>query len=321
MSRSALQRAPVGVPADVVAGLDGLPKSLPCKYFYDEVGAALFERICGLPEYYPTRTEIGILRASAGAISRWVGAGARVVEFGSGSGRKTRLLLSALDRPQEYVPVDICSPQLLRSAAALKRAFPGLAVTPVSADYTAPLAYQPSPEVARTICFFPGSSIGNFEPLEAVAFLRRAARSAGPDGGLLIGVDLKKARSVLEPAYNDAAGLTAAFNRNILVHVNALCDAEFNPARFAHVAFYNDRPGRIEMHLRSLARQTVRLGAATEGPALVQLERGELIRTEHSYKYDVEQFRELATHAGWAWRQTWVDSRRWFSVHAFDARN
>jgi dimethylhistidine N-methyltransferase len=263
---------------------------------------------------------MGILRASTGAISRWVGTGARVVEFGSGSGRKTRLLLSALDHPREYVPIDICSPQLLRNAAALRRVFPGVAVTPVSADYTVPLAYQPSPDVARTIYFFPGSSIGNFEPLEAVAFLRRAARNAGPDGGLLIGVDLKKARSVLEPAYNDAAGLTAAFNRNILVHVNALCDAEFNPARFEHVAFYNHQPGRIEMHLRSLAQQTIRLGAAEDGPALVQFARGERLRTEHSYKYDVDQFRELATHAGWAWRHTWLDSRRWFSVHAFDAR-
>jgi len=278
----------------------------------------LFDQICELPEYYPTRVEMGILRAQAPEISRWVGARVRVVEFGSGSGRKTESLLSCLDRPREYVPVDICSPQLFRSATALKHLFPGLTVSPVVADYSQPLPCQLDRDVARTVCFFPGSSIGNFEPLEAVAFLIRAARLAGPGGGLLIGVDLKKDPGVLNRAYNDAAGVTAAFNRNVLAHVNLLCDADFEPSRFGHVAFYNENCGRIEMHLESAVHQVGRLGAASHRPTDIELAKGECIRTEHSYKYDVDQFRGLAAEAGWIWRHTWLDAERWFSVHAFD---
>lgn len=310
--RLALARATP--PDDIIGGLTATPRSIPCKYFYNEKGAALFQRICTLDEYYPTRTEIGILERHSATIRGWIGAGARIVEFGSGSGQKTRLLLRHLRDPHEYVPIDICAPQLFANACSLRRTFPGLAVKPVHGDYMSRVSLPPNGRARRTVVFFPGSTIGNFEPLEAGAFLRRAADLAGPGGGLLIGVDLQKPVAVLERAYNDAAGVTAAFNRNILAHVNALCGADFALSRFEHVAFYDAGTSRIEMHLRSVAPQTVTLGDAR----VIPLARGELIATEHSYKYDVDEFRELVREAGFVWRHTWLDARRWFSVHAFD---
>lgn len=311
-ARLALARATP--PGDVISGLTATPRGIPCKYFYDENGAALFQRICTLAEYYPTRTEIGILERHSGAIRGWIGPDTRLVEFGSGSGQKTRLLLRHLHEPHEYVPIDICAPQLVANARSLRRTFPGLVVKPVHGDYTSRVSLYPNGRARRTVVFFPGSTIGNFEPLEASAFLRRAADLAGPAGGLLIGVDLQKPVAVLERAYNDAAGVTAAFNRNILAHVNVLCGADFDLSRFEHVAFYDARASRIEMHLRSVTAQTVTLGYAR----VLQLARGELIATEHSYKYDVDEFRELVREAGFVWRHTWLDARRWFSVHAFD---
>lgn len=306
-------------PEDVIERLTATPKSLPCKYFYDEKGAALFEQICTLPEYYPTRTETEILRTSVHEISLWAGAGARVIEFGSGSGDKTRLLLEHLREPREYVPIDISYAQLLRNAESLRLDFPELVVAPVHADYTKPLRLlHGEPDAQRTIVFFPGSTIGNFEPREAVAFLRRAAQLAGGNGGLLIGVDLRKDPDILDRAYNDALGITAAFNLNILEHVNAVCGADFDPSKFEHLAFYNSEAGRIEMHLRSTEAQTVILHGVSGGPVAIQLGDGELIGTEHSYKYDADEFRALASSAGFISRHTWTDPENWFSIHAFD---
>lgn len=317
---SSVMMEPVrSAPEDVIERLTATPKSLPCKYFYDEAGAALFDQICALPEYYPTRTETGILRTYMDEISHWAGAGARVVEFGSGSGEKTHLLLEHLRAPREYVPIDICDPQLLRNAESLRLAFPGLVVSPVHADYTKPLRLlHHDPDAQRTIVFFPGSTIGNFEPREAVAFLKRAAHVAGGNGGLLIGVDLRKDPDILDRAYNDAMGITAAFNLNILAHINAVCDADFDPSKFEHLAFYNSEAGRIEMHLRSTAAQTVMLHGVSGGPVAIELEDGELIGTEHSYKYEAEAFRTLASAAGFISRHTWIDPQGWFSIHAFD---
>jgi len=313
-----LQTVPAAAPGDIIAGLTGTPKTIPCKYFYDHAGAELFERICTLDEYYPTRTETHILARHGRDIGTWAGNGARVVEFGSGSGQKTRLLLRHLSEPHEYVPIDICAPQLLINAQSLRESFPGLAVKPVHADYMKRLQLPANTGARRTAVFFPGSTIGNFEPLEATAFLHRAADLAGAGGGLLIGVDLKKAKPIVERAYNDSAGVTAAFNRNVLLHVNALCGSDFDPSRFEHVAFYNSDAGRVEMHLRSVTSQTVTLRAVPEGPLAIHLDRGELIGTEHSYKYHIAEFRDLVTAAGFVSRHTWVDDRRWFSVHAFD---
>ena len=304
-------------PDDVVAGLTSSPRRIPCKYFYDERGAALFEEICRLDEYYPTRTEVGILGRYRQAIRGWVGPNARVIEYGSGSGEKTRLLLDHLDAPHEYVPIDICLPQLMRNADSLRHAHAGLRVSPLHGDYTGRLRLPANGRAARTIVFFPGSTIGNFEPLEAAAFLRRAAESAGLGGGLLIGVDLKKRPEILERAYNDARGVTAAFNLNILAHLNALCDADFAPTRFAHVAFY-DGARRVEMHLRSVVPQRITLRAAPAAPLIIDLEEGELVRTEHCYKYDVGEFSDLVRSAGFEPRHTWLDAKHWFGVFAFD---
>ena len=300
-------------PQDIIAGLSCTPRSIPCKYLYDERGAALFEAICRLDEYYPTRTEIGILEKHSNQIAAWVGRDARVVEYGSGSGEKTRLLLAQLHSPREYLPIDVSFTQLLRHAANLRNRFPGLRVSPVHADYTKRFRLSFNGHSRRTIVFFPGSTIGNFEPLEAIAFLRRAADVARGGGGLLIGVDLKKPASVLGRAYNDAHGVTAAFNLNILSHVNAVCGADFEQSNFEHVAFYNEDAGRIEMHLRSLVAQQITLSAGQ-----IDLERGELIGTEHSYKYDPNEFSELVRQAGFRLRRRWFDAQRWFGVYAFD---
>jgi dimethylhistidine N-methyltransferase len=304
-------------PDDVVAGLMRRPRRIPCKYFYDERGATLFEEICRLDEYYPTRTEIGILARYRHAIRDWVGKNARIIEYGSGSGEKTRLLLDHLDGPHEYVPIDICLPQLIRNAESLRRAYAGLRVRPLHGDYSRPLPLPANGKATRTIVFFPGSTIGNFEPLEAAAFLRHAAQSAGSGGGLLIGVDLKKPVEILERAYNDARGVTAAFNLNMLVHLNALCNADFAPTRFEHVAFY-DGMRRIEMHLRSLMPQRVTVRGAPGGPLILDLRQGELVQTEHCYKYDVDEFSDLVRSAGFESRHTWLDAKRWFGVFAFD---
>jgi L-histidine Nalpha-methyltransferase len=299
--------------ADVLAGLRRPAKAIPCKYLYDAAGSALFDRICTLPEYYPTRTELAILHAHAAEMGLRLGSGCQVVEYGSGSSTKTPLLLAALPRPAAYVPVDISEGHLLASAAALAVAFPDLAVTPVAADFTDRFAVPPlaHPLVRRAV-YFPGSTIGNFPPGEAVRLLRGMARLAGPGGQLLIGVDLVKDRHTLEAAYDDPAGVTAAFNRNLLVRINRELGADFDVGSFRHRAGWRADPGRMAMHLVSTRRQAV-----TVAGERFRFEAGEAIHTEDSHKYTVAGFQALAARAGWRPVRVWTDERGWFSVQLF----
>ena len=296
---------------DFVEGLSLPVKRLPCKYFYDEEGARLFEAICGLEEYYPTRKEVGILRREINEIARLLGPDCGLVELGSGSGMKSRLLLDHLDRPACYVPVDVAQTQLLECSANLARDYAGLEVLPVCADYTNHFALPGFPSGSkRTVVFFPGSTIGNFEPKEAGHFLQRIAGICGAEGGLLIGVDLKKDPRVLNAAYNDARGVTAEFNLNLLARANRELNARFDLAQFQHQAFYNQRAGRVEMHLVSRRQQVV----PVSGRKLL-FDEGESILTEHSYKYSPDEFRQLAAWAGWEVRRRWTDDEGWFGVH------
>ncbi len=294
--------------ADVLAGLSRPRKRLPAKYFYDAAGSRLFDAITELPEYYPTRTELGILRERAGEMAARCGPRCLLVELGAGSLTKVRLLLDQLDRPAGYVPVDVSGDHLRSAAAALADDYPELGVTPVVADFTRAFALPDVP-AARRVVFFPGSTIGNFDPSEADALLRRVARLVGPGGGLLLGIDLRKDVAVLERAYNDAAGVTAAFNRNLLVRVNRELGADFDPAAFHHVAFYNRDRSRIEMHLVSDTAQRVRVGKA-----VFDFRAGESIHTENSYKYDVAEFAARAAACGLRLDEAWTDPRTDFAV-------
>jgi len=302
---------------DVFRGLAGPRKSLPCKYFYDAEGSRLFDAICGLAEYYPTRTEIGLLKAHGGEMAALIGRGAALIEFGCGSLVKTRLLLDALEAPAVFVPIDISRDHLLRGAAALDADYRDLAVLPVVADFTRPLAL---PEQARAadgkrVVFFPGSTIGNFDPPAVAEFLGRVAAMVGPGGTLLIGVDLKKNAATLVRAYDDAAGVTAAFNLNILARINRELDGDFDLDGFRHRARYDDHRGRIEMHLASRRDQT-----ATVMGRRFRFRAGETIHTENSYKYDAGEFAALAAGHGFAAERTWIDARRLFSLHYLTAR-
>lgn len=293
----------------VLRGLRQTRKQLPCKFFYDHRGSQLFDQICELPEYYLTRTELGILEAHVQEMTDAMGDRCLLVEYGSGSSLKIRLLLDHLRDPAGYVPFDIAREHLMDAAARLAAAYPGLNILPVCADYTRPFELPACDGAARTVVYFPGSTIGNFDPHEARAFLRAAADRCGPGGGLLIGVDLKKDPAVLHAAYNDAAGVTAAFNLNLLVRINRELDGTFDLEGFAHYAFYNPRLGRIEMHLLSRADQPVTIAGHR-----VDFREGETIFTECSYKYTLREFESLAASAGWRVQQTWTDDRRQFSV-------
>ncbi|WP_332675108.1 L-histidine N(alpha)-methyltransferase [Aromatoleum sp.] len=294
----------------VVDGLRTVPKRVPCKFLYDAEGSALFERICDLPEYYPTRTELGLLERHADEIARHIGDDAELVEFGAGSGVKVRLLLDALARPRVYVPIDISGPHVRAAAGRLASDYLGLAVRPVVADYTRPFRLPAMGAGARRrVGFFPGSTIGNFAPDEAVRFLVMAMRLL-KGGGLLVGVDLVKDPAVLHAAYNDSAGVTAAFNRNLLGRANRELDADFDLDRFAHYAFYHPLAQRIEMHLVSLEHQHVR--AAGEKFVFAA---GEALHTEDSYKYTVDGFRALAMRAGFVPAAVWSDPQGLFSLH------
>jgi dimethylhistidine N-methyltransferase len=296
--------------ADVLRGLGQPAKELPCKYFYDELGSRLFEHICELDEYYLTRTELAIMRQFAAAMAARLGPRCLLVEFGSGSSTKTRLLLDHLEQPAAYVPVDISGIHLERSARILAAEYPGLTVLPVHADFTAPLTRAPdvSPD-ARPLVYFPGSTIGNFTPPDARILLGQARALCGPGGGFLIGIDLQKDRQTLEAAYKDARGVTAEFNLNLLRRINRELAGDFRLEHFRHHAFYNPEEGRIEMHLISTNRQTVKIG-----PARFDFGAAEHVRTEYSYKYDVEEFGTLAASAGWTVEQVWTDERRLFGV-------
>jgi dimethylhistidine N-methyltransferase len=295
---------------EVLAGLSRPRKELPCKYFYDARGSALFERICEQPEYYLTRTELAITRRHAADLAAALGPRCLLVEFGSGSSVKTPLLLERLPDPAGYVPVDISREHLLASAAALAARFPGLEVLPVWADFTTPFTLPaPRHPAARRAVYFPGSTIGNFGPDEAVRLLAGIAALGGPGGGLVIGVDLRKPAAAVEPAYNDAAGVTAAFNLNLLARINRELGADFDLDAFEHRAFFDEDHSRIEMHLVSRRPQAVHLGRAT-----VRFAPGEGIRTEYSYKYSREAFARLAHAAGLAVRRVWTDDTGLFSV-------
>lgn len=314
---------PVEVLGEIRQGLTSSPRTLPCRLLYDDRGAELFERIMELDEYYPTRTEMKILRARAGEVAELVGPRVRVVEYGSGSGDKSWILLESLEDPVAYVPVDVAREQLADLAARVNRRFPDLEVLPVAADYTA-LDDVPSPrrESRATLAFFPGSTVGNLEPDDAVEFLRQIGEMGGDGSYLLLGVDLVKDPEILRRAYDDAEGVTAAFNRNILRHLNRLLDGDFQVNAFRHQAVWNPEASRMEMHLVCEEPQEVTLGAdpETEGdapaaPLRLRIEAGESIVTEHCYKYTLDSFRKLAARAGYAPVEAWTDENELFSVH------
>jgi dimethylhistidine N-methyltransferase len=306
---------PDDVVAEVLAGLRLPQKALSPKFFYDAEGSRLFEQITRLDAYYPTRTEMAILREQGPALAAAAGPDAAIVEFGSGNSEKIRLLLDVLERPRAYVPIDISAEHMQEAADAVNAEYPDLTVIPVAGDYTKPMQLPAHPALAeaRLVGFFPGSTIGNFQPAEAVAFLR-SAREILRNGDLLIGIDLQKDPEVLHRAYNDPEGVTAAFNLNMLSNLNTLIGADFDPSGFAHKAFYNQALGRIEMHLVSLRPQTVTI----DGERIVFAE-GETIHTESSHKYTFEGVRRLAAAAGWQVKQIYCDERQWFSFSHFVA--
>ena len=322
---------------EVLAGLSASPKRIPPKFFYDQRGSRLFEEICELPEYYPTRTETAILRQYAAEIADLISGGSGgadginhsirgpngdsepasgsdpiLIEYGSGAGRKIRILLDALGGRGVYVPIDISKQHLLASAAEPASAYPRLRVVAICTDYSRPFSLPPdlAAPSRRRVAFFPGSTIGNLDPSEAVAFLKRIVKLVGPGGALVLGVDLKKDPAVLDAAYNDAAGVTAEFNLNLLRRMNRELGSAFDLAAFRHRAFYNEPFGRIEMHLESLRDQTVRLG-----DHFIDFGQGETIHTENSYKYSIEETHRLAAEAGFRADPSWTDAGQLFSVH------
>jgi dimethylhistidine N-methyltransferase len=305
---------PDNLRAAVLSGLAARPRSLPPKFFYDERGAQLFERITRLDEYYPTRTELGIMERHVAAMAELIGPRARIIEFGSGSGLKTRILLEHLSEPASYVPVDISREQLVRFALSVAHDFPELEVQPVCADYTTAIPLPDAEHAARTVAFFPGSTIGNFETGEAARFLRRVADLCGPAGGLLIGADLHKDPAVIERAYNDDEGVTAAFNLNILRRANRETGADFDLASFRHHAFYDRGEHRIEMRL--VADRASTITVPDNDGALVEFafRKGDFITTEYSHKYTPEAFAALARGSGWRVRRFWTDDRGWFGI-------
>jgi dimethylhistidine N-methyltransferase len=297
--------------ADVVAGLTAAPKRLSPKYFYDNAGSALFERITELPEYYPTRREIGILNEHAGDIAALISPSAALIEFGSGSSTKTRIVLSTAKSLGAYVPVDISAQFLHAQMAGLRREYPRLALLPVAADFTKPFDLPEEVRGMPRVGFFPGSTIGNFEPHEASAFLRHAGRILGPGSTFIVGVDLVKDTQVLQKAYSDSQGVTAKFNLNVLTRINRELGAKFDLNCFEHHAFFNRERSRIEMHLASLKRQRIKVCGEC-----IDFRAGETIHTESSYKYSVASFGALARGAGWSPVSVWTDADNYFSVHA-----
>lgn len=296
---------------DVLSGLSRPQKALSPKYFYDARGCELFDKICGLPEYYPTRTEMAMMQARAPEMAGRLGPDSILIEYGSGTGRKTRVLIAALD-PAVYVPIDIAGEQLRVSAMQLAAAFPKLEIIAVCADYSRPFRLPEIGSVSarRRVIYFPGSTIGNFTAPEAQAFLRNARALAGAGGAMLVGVDLKKDHALLHAAYNDAQGVTAEFNLNLLARVNRELGADFDLSAFRHHAFYNAGAGRIEMHLVSLKAQRVTLGGR-----IFDFRPGETIHTENSCKYSVEEFQQLARSAGFEPAACWTDPQQLFAVH------
>ncbi len=301
--------------ADVLEGLGAPAKTLPCKYFYDERGSRLFERICELDEYYLTRTELRIMEEAAAEMAEAIGPEALIVEYGSGSDRKIRALLAHLERPAAYVPVDISKKHLRGAARGLAADFAALEVAPVCADFTRPFALPPvAAAYGRVAAYFPGSTIGNFTDEEAVAFLANVARTVGAGGGLLVGVDLQKAAPIIEVAYNDKEEVTRDFNLNLLRRINEELGADFALDQFRHQASYDAERGRVEMRLVSRKAQKVRVGDAE-----FTFAEGESIHSENSHKYTLEGFRTLAARGGMRVERVWTDEADWFSVQYLTA--
>jgi dimethylhistidine N-methyltransferase len=302
---------------EVLSGLSKSPRRLPYKFFYDEHGAQLFQQICDLPEYYITRTEIEILRLYGSEMANALGPEIELIGLGTGAGTKTRILLEELREPRVYVPIDISKEQLDRSAARFRKMFPNLQILPVAADYLEPFELPlPRQLSSRSVVYFPGSTIGNFEPDAAGEFLTRLVELAGEGGGLLIGVDLQKDRHVIEAAYNDSAGVTAKFNKNLLARINRELGADFNLAHWQHYAVYDPAEGRIEIYVLSETNQTVKIGDRA-----FQFRAGEKILTEYSYKHTIGGFITLARQAGFHFEQVWTDDARWFGVFYFTVAN
>lgn len=300
--------------AEVVEGLRKEQKKIPPKFFYDEKGSEIFAEICETPEYYPTRTEQRILRQNVWEIANIIGHHCLLVEPGSGNCEKVRLLLDVL-KPQAYVPMDISRDHLKKAAQTLSADYPWLDVHAACVDFTQPLDLSFCPADMQKIAFFPGSSIGNFEPQAAVEFMSHIVKAVGQGGGMLIGVDLKKDKDILDAAYNDEAGITAAFNLNLLERINQELDADFEVNNFEHHAYYNQDEGRIEMHLRSQLEQVINI----EDQA-IKLNKGETIHTENSYKYTIEEFQSMAGKAGFKPMYVWTDPDKLFSVHYFEVK-
>ena len=322
----------------VIAGLSQRPRTLPCKFFYDEIGSALFLKICELPEYYITRTEMRILRERGGEIASALGRGIELIGLGTGAGTKTRILLDNLEAPVAYVPVDISREQLTQSTIAFRKRFPALEILPVCADYLQPFDLPPRGPVAnRTVVYFPGSTIGNLEPDDATDFLKKIVDMVGNGratlrgatmarqslalpgnclspvgGGLLMGVDLKKSKTILERAYNDSAGVTAQFNLNLLARDNRELGADFDLLHWHNLAIYNEKAGRIEMHLLSGLPQTVTIADRTFAFAP-----GEHIITEFSYKYSPPEMIALAGAVGLHFEKIWTDEEKLFGLFLF----
>ena len=302
--------------AEAVAGLSRSPRTLPCKFFYDEHGSELFQKICELPEYYVTRAELQILKNQGRDIAKHLGPGIELIGLGTGAGTKTRLLLDELHAPIAYVPVDISKEQLQQSSAQFRELFPDLEVLPVCADYLQPVTLPtPRRKPQRKVVYFPGSTIGNFEPDVALDFLQRIRRVSDEEGGLLIGVDLQKDRKILERAYNDAQGVTAEFNLNLLVRANRELGADFNLNQWKHRAVYNAEAGRIEMNLISETDQTVHIADHE-----FHFRAGEKIVTEYSYKHSPKGFSALAARADFQLAQMWTDDAHLFGVFYFIAK-
>jgi dimethylhistidine N-methyltransferase len=296
---------------DVMAGLSATPKRLAPKYFYDSEGSRLFEDITQTREYYPTRSEHEILRLQAGAIVQHFPTGAALVEFGSGACIKVRFLLDAARKLKAYVPVDISGDFLAEEAAALRKDYPTLSILPVAADFMKPFALPDEVADLPKVGFFPGSTIGNFEPHEACTFLRHAGTILGAGAVMIVGVDLIKDETVLNAAYNDSSGVTAKFNLNLLRRINRELGGNFKLDAFEHHAFYNRERKRVEMHLASRVRQKVTVAGST-----FELRAGETIHTENSYKYSRESFAALARGAGWTMLSSWTDAKGNFAVCA-----
>tara|TARA_B100000676_G_scaffold313301_1_gene393171 strand:- start:4626 stop:5591 length:966 start_codon:yes stop_codon:yes gene_type:complete len=298
---------------DVIAGLTAVPKTLPCKYFYDAHGSKLFDQICKLPEYYPTRTETALMREKALEMANAIGPGVQVLEYGCGSIEKVRILLDALVATASYIAVDISREHLRAAAETLAEDYPDIEVHAICTDFTQDFVIPGDIPGNRRVAFFPGSTIGNFERPAATAFLKQIATHVGDGGGLLIGADRKKDESVLYAAYNDSAGVTADFNLNLLTRINEELGGNFDLSAFAHSAPYNTSAGRIEMHLVSSRDQSVRIGGR-----MIKFANGEKIHTENSHKYEVGEFQELARGAGFSPKKVWSDAAALFSIHYFE---